>query len=258
MSSTYHLQLLKGRVAIVSGATRGIGYEIAKELAARGATVVVCSRDLKSAQAAAKKIGNNARAGRLDVSSAQSVKDLINTITKGGHGRIDILVNNAGYPFDRKTWYKKFHEVQDSEADAIIDVDLKGTYRLARAVIPAMIKKGGGVIISISSTPAIAGHAEGSPYTLAKSAIIAMTKHIALEYGQRNIRAYTLALGNIATDATFNSMTEKERKAAGQENAMKRWGKPEEVARVAASIASDDFSFATGNTIVIDGGAVLL
>jgi 3-oxoacyl-[acyl-carrier protein] reductase len=257
MSSTYYnLQLLKGRIALVSGATRGIGYEIAKELAARGATVIVCSRDLKSAQAAAKKIGNNACAGQLDISSAPSIKSLVNTITKE-HGSIDILVNNAGYPFDRKTWYKKFHEVQDSEADAIIDIDLKGTYRLTRAVVPAMMKKGG-VIISISSTPAIAGHAEGSPYTLAKSAIIAMTKHVALEYGQRNIRAYTLALGNIATDATFNSLTEKERKAAGQENAMKRWGKPEEVARVAASIAGDDFSFATGNTIVIDGGAVLL
>lgn len=248
--------MLKGRVAVVSGATRGIGYEIARELAARGAAVAVCSRDLKSAQDAAKKIGGNAFAGQLDVSSAQSVKNLVRTVAKE-HGRIDILVNNAGYPFDRKTWYKKFHEVKDDEADAIIDVDLKGTFRLTRAVIAAMTKKGG-VIISISSTPAIAGHTEGAPYTIAKSAIIAMTKHIALEYGADNIRAYTLALGNIATDATFNSMTEKERKAAAKENSMKRWGKPSEVARVAASLAGDDFSFATGNTIVIDGGAVLL
>lgn len=246
----------KGRIAVVSGATRGIGFEIAKELAARGAMVVVCSRDLTSAQAAAKKIGENARAAQLDISSAASVRSLVNMITKE-HGRIDILVNNAGYPFDRKIWYKKFHEVQDNEASAIIDVDLKGTYCLTRAVIPAMLKNGGAVI-SISSTPAIAGHMEGSPYTLAKSAIVAMTKHIALEYGKRNIRAYTLALGNIATDATFSSMTEKERKSAAQENAMKRWGKPAEVARVAASLTDDDFSFATGNTIVIDGGAVLL
>lgn len=255
MSSTYPLQLLEGRVAVVSGATRGIGFEIAKELAARGATVVVCSRDLKSAQEAAKKIGN-AHAAQLDISSAASVRSLVRKVVKE-HGRIDILVNNAGYPFDRKIWYKKFHEVQDKEADAIIDVDLKGTFRLTRAVIPAMVKKGG-VIISMSSTPAIAGHTEGAPYTIAKSAIIAMTKHIALEYGANNIRAYTLALGNIATDATFNSMTEKERKAAAQENAMKRWGEPSEIAKVAASIAGDDFTFATGNTIVIDGGAVLL
>ena len=129
---------------------------------------------------------------------------------------------------------------------------------MTRAVIPIMVKKKRGVIISISSTPAIAGHTEGAPYTLAKAGIIAMTKHVALEYGRDNVRAYTLALGNIATDATFNSMTEKERIAAAQENAMKRWGTPREVAKVAASVAGDDFSFATGNTIVIDGGAVFL
>lgn len=244
-------------MAVVSGATRGIGFEIAKELATRGATVVACSRDLKSAQDSAKKIGRRARAGLLDVSSAPSVKNFVSKTVKD-LGRIDILVNNAGYPFDRKTWYKKFHEVTDAEADAIFDVDLKGTFRLTRAVLPVMVKNKSGVIISISSTPAVAGHTEGAPYTLAKSAIIAMTKHIAREYGKDNIRAYTLALGNIATDATFNSMTEDERMAAGQENAMARWGKPEEVARVAASIAGDDFSFATGNTLVIDGGAVLL
>jgi 3-oxoacyl-[acyl-carrier protein] reductase len=85
-----------------------------------------------------------------------------------------------------------------------------------------------------------------------------MTKHIALEYGQRNIRAYTLALGNIASEATYGSMTPAERKKAAKENAMKRWGDPREVATIAASIASDDFAFATGNTIVIDGGTVLL
>jgi NAD(P)-dependent dehydrogenase (short-subunit alcohol dehydrogenase family) len=256
MSITYHSRL-KGRVAVVSGATRGIGFEIAKELAARGATVVACSRDLASAQGSAKKIGKRARAGLLDISSAQSVKSFVSK-TVGDLGRIDILVNNAGYPFDRKTWYKKFHEVTDDEADAVIDVDLKGTFRLTRAVLPVMIKNRTGVIVSISSTPAVAGHTEGAPYTLAKSAIVAMTKHVAREYGKDNIRAYTLALGNIATEATFKSMTEDERRAAEQENAMARWGRPEEVARVAASVASDDFSFATGNTIVIDGGTVLL
>jgi 3-oxoacyl-[acyl-carrier protein] reductase len=85
-----------------------------------------------------------------------------------------------------------------------------------------------------------------------------MTKHVAMEYAGRGIRAYTLALGNIATDATFKSMSAGAQKKAAQENAMKRWGDPKEVAKVAASIAGDDFTFATGNTIVVDGGAVLL
>ena len=256
MSATYHSGL-KGRVAVVTGATRGIGFEIASELAARGTTVIACSRHLASAEKAAGKIGKNAHAGAVDISNTASVQDFVKKAV-GDFGPVDILVNNAGYPFDRKAWYKRFHETTDEEADVVIKVDLTGTFRMTRAIIPIMVKKKGGVIISISSIPAIAGHTEGAPYTLAKAGIIAMTKHVALEYGRDNVRAYTLALGNIATDATFNSMTEKARIAAAQENAMKRWGTPREVAKVAASVASDDFSFATGNTIVIDGGAVFL
>jgi 3-oxoacyl-[acyl-carrier protein] reductase len=114
------------------------------------------------------------------------------------------------------------------------------------------------VIINIASTPAIVGHMAGAPYSIAKSGVIAITKHIALEYGEKNIRAYTLALGNISTEATFASMTVTERKKAAMENSMKRWGDPREVATIAASMASEDFAFATGNTIVIDGGTVLL
>jgi NAD(P)-dependent dehydrogenase (short-subunit alcohol dehydrogenase family) len=143
--------------------------------------------------------------------------------------------------------------------------------RLSRAVIPVMLQNTsttseneagngneGGVIINISSTPAIAGYTEGSPYTIAKTANIALTKCIAREYGSNNIRAYSLALGNIATLATYGSMTEECRHQASQEPSIKRWGKPEEVAKIAACIASNNFSFATGNTIVIDSGTVLL
>ncbi len=248
---------MKGRVAAVSGATRGIGFEIASELARRGATVVVCSRDIEGAKAAAKKIGPNVHPAALDISNPESVRAFVRR-TVARHGKIDILVNNAGYPFDKKIWYKKLHEVSDTDFDRILDVDLKGTFRLTRAVLAVMVKKKSGVIISISSTPALAGHVEGAPYTLAKAGIVAMTKHVAMEYASRGIRAYTLALGNIATDATFRSMSANAQKKAAQENAMKRWGDPKEVAKIAASVAGDDFTFATGNTIVIDGGAVLL
>lgn len=248
--------MLKGKVAVVTGASKGIGFEIAREFAERGASVILCSRKLLAAQKAADLIHGGALPEQLDITDAASVKKFV-ARTKERHGRIDILANNAGYPFERKVWYKSFHDVTDDELDRIIAVDLKGTARISRAVIPLMIKQGG-VIISISSTPPISGYTEGAPYTLAKAAIIAMTKHIALEYGNRGIRAYTLALGNIASEATFGSMTPAERKKAATENAMKRWGDPGEVAKIAASIASDDFSFATGNTIVIDGGTVLL
>jgi 3-oxoacyl-[acyl-carrier protein] reductase len=249
--------LLQGKVAVVTGATRGIGFATAKELVARGATVIVCSRDPASAQRSVKLIGKKAYPARLDVTNPQSVLGIVKQIILD-HGRIDILVNNAGYPFEPRIWYKKMHKVGDEELDAILEVDLKGTFRVTRSVLPAMIRGGGGVIINISSTPAIAGYTEGAPYSLAKASIVAMTKHVALEYGRDNVRAYTLALGNIATDATYNSMTAKARKAAAKEGAMKRWGRPEEVARVISGLASDDFSFATGNTIVVDGGTVFL
>lgn len=249
--------MLKGRVAVVTGATRGIGFATAKELAARGATVIVCSRDLASAQKAAGRIGKNAHGAGLDVASAKSVSGFAKEVV-ARRGRIDILVNNAGYPFDPKIWYKKMHKVGDDELDAVLAVDLKGTFRLTKAVLPVMARRKRGVIVSISSTPAIAGYSEGAPYSLAKAGIVAMTKHVALEYGRDNVRAYALALGNIATDATFNSLSAKAQKAAAQESAMKRWGRPEEVARVIAALAGDDFSFATGNTIVVDGGTVFL
>ncbi len=247
--------MLKSKVALVTGSAKGIGFEIAREFALRAAKVIICSRRLKDAQASAARIPN-ADAAELDITDDSSVERLASKLS-ADYGRLDILVNNAGYPFDRKIWYKEFHKVDDDEFKDVLAVDLRGSFRITRAVIPLMIKKGG-VIINVSSTPAVSGHTEGAAYTMAKSALIAMTKHIALEYGKKNIRAYTLALGNIASEATFNSMTPAERKKAANENAMKRWGRPEEVAKVAACIASDDFSFATGNTIIIDGGTVLL
>lgn len=249
--------MLKGKVAVITGATRGIGFEIAKEFAARGATVIVCSRKLANAEKTASLIKGKVYPEKLDVTDSVGVARFIRHLVKR-HRRIDILVNNAGYPFDLRIWTKRFHEVREDEFDRVMQVDLKGTLRLCQTALPFMIKGNGAVIINIASTPAVAGHTEGAPYTVAKAGVIAITKHIAREYGNKNVRAYALALGNISTEATFNSMTLTERKKAEMENSMKRWGKPQEVARVAACLASEDFSFATGNTIVIDGGTVLL
>ena len=257
--------LLKDKVAVVTGSTRGIGFAIAKEFAENnGATTIVCSRIKAQAERAIKQISSGkVFAAEIDVTSDSSVKKFMQQMLSKFEG-IDILVNNAGYPFDNNIWYKRFHEGTDEELQKIMGVDIQGSVRLSRAVISSMIQKninkkngGGGVIINMSSTPAIVGHTEGAPYTIAKAANIALTKCIAKEYGINGIRSYTLALGNIATMATYDSMTEVARKKAAEEPPMKRWGTPEEVAKIAASIASDGFSFATGNTIVIDGGTVL-
>jgi NAD(P)-dependent dehydrogenase (short-subunit alcohol dehydrogenase family) len=251
---------LKGKVAVVTGSTIGIDFAISKEFAENNdATVIVCSRSKQSAVKSAEEIKGKTFAAEIDVTNRSSIKRFLQQIVSD-HERIDILINNAGYPFDRKIWYKKFHEITDDEVDRIIEVDLKGSVHLSMAVLHSMLQNNleEWVIINISSTPAIAGHIEGASYTIAKAANIALTKCIVLEYGGKNIHAYTLALDNIATLAKYYSMNENDRNKAAEEPSMRRWGRPEEVAKVAACIASDNFSFATGNTIVIDGGTVLL
>ncbi len=260
---------MKVKIAIVTGSSRGIGYAIAKEFAEKKeAIVIVCSRRYEEAEKAAAKINGKTFAANIDVTDDTSIQKFLRQILHN-YKKIDILVNNAGYPFDKNIWYKKFHECTTEELDRVLEVDLKGSVRLSRAVIPIMLKntvsnniggkndEDGGVIINISSTPAIAGHSEGSPYAIAKAANIALTKSIVKEYGGNNIRAYSLALGNINTLATYESMTKKDRQQTADESPMKRWGRLEEFAKVAACIADNNFSYVTGNTIVIDGGTIL-
>jgi 3-oxoacyl-[acyl-carrier protein] reductase len=250
--------LLEGKVALVTGSTQGIGLAIVKEFAEHnGATVIVCSRSEDRAKKVAARINGITDFAGIDITSDSSVDRMMKKVL-ANQKRIDILVNNAGFPFERNIWYRPFHEIEIKDLQAILEVDTIGSVRLTKAVVNSMLtKQYGGVIVNISSTPAISGHYEGAPYTMAKAAVIALTKHIAREYGTNKIRAYTLLLGNIATDATYNAMTEEERLRGAQETSMKRWGKPKEVAKVAACVASDNFSFVTGNTIVIDGGAVI-
>jgi 3-oxoacyl-[acyl-carrier protein] reductase len=255
---------LVNKVALVTGSSSGIGFAISKEFAEnQGATVLVCSRNINDAIRASQKIEGNTQAVELDVTSERDVRSVV----KGAvldHGGIDILVNSAGHRFENAIWYKRYHQMTDRALDSIMEVDLKGTIHMTRAFLPSMIRKinrspgNSGVIINIASTPALSGQREGAPYTIAKAAVVAVTKHIALEYGNKKIRAYTLALGNIATDATYYSMTKRGRKRAVSESAMKRWGSAEEVAKVAACLGSESFSYATGNTIIIDGGKVIV
>ena len=263
---------LSDKVVIVTGSSKGIGFEIAKECSERGAIVIVCSRNLNQSKMAASKIKGTTLALEIDVTDESSINKFIKDVINKYHN-IDVLVNNSGYPFDNSVWNKKIHEGSDDELQKIINVDLFGSIRLCRAVIPLMIQTTyndhkhsniygiggmGGVIINISSTPAISGHVGGFPYSIAKSGNITLTKCIAKEYSSFGIRAYTLALGNITTAATLDSMTEQIIIKATLESPMKRWGKPDEVAKVAATLADDNFSYATGNTIVIDGGTVLI
>ncbi|HEY6165170.1 MAG TPA: SDR family NAD(P)-dependent oxidoreductase [Nitrososphaeraceae archaeon] len=216
---------LKVKVAVVTGSTRVIDFAISKEFAENNnAIVIVCSRSKQSAVKSAEEIKGKTFAAEIDVTNRSSIKRFLQQIVSD-HERIDILINNAGYSVDRKIWYKKFHEVTDDEVDRIIEVDLKGSMRLSMAVLHSMLQNNPeeGVIINISSTPAIAGHIEGASYTIAKAANIALTKCIVLEYSDKNIRAYTLALDNIATLAKYYSMNENDRNKAAEEPSMRRW-----------------------------------
>ena len=248
---------LDGKVGVVTGGAGGLGSEIAKELARKGAVVIITSRKKSKLQRPCNMIGKNCYGFELDVIKPNSIVQFIKRISKD-FDTVDVLVNNAGFPFEREIWFKKVHDITDKELLNILQVDLFGSFRISKEILKIMMKKRKGVIINIASTPAIAGHSHGSPYSIAKAGLICLTKHIALEYGQYNIRSYSVALGDIDTQAMHKSLSKSELQKARNENTLKRLGRPEEIARSIVSIAGENFSFSTGNTLIIDGGKLVI
>ena len=157
-------------------------------------------------------------------------------------GGIDVLVCAAGYPFQDALWNKPLHELNDTDFEKVLNVDLLGSFRLVKGVLPQMVQQKHGVIILFSSTPAISGYNKGGPYTVAKSAVRGLAKEIAAEYGTDNVRSYAIAPGNIKTGATFDNLSAEEQNILAQESPMKRWGDPSEVANVSVVLASDNLT----------------
>jgi 3-oxoacyl-[acyl-carrier protein] reductase len=248
---------LDGKICIVTGAAGGLGLEIAKELAKKRATVIITSRKKSRLQNACNLIGKNSYGFELDVSNMKSIVQFIKSISQV-FDTVDVLVNNAGFPFQRKIWFKNVHEITETELMNIIQVDLIGSFRISKEILKIMMKKRKGIIINVASTPAISGHTYGVPYTIAKAGLIGLTKHIALEYGKYNIRSYSVALGDIDTQAMRKSLSKSELQRVKNENTLKRLGRPEEIAKSIVSIASENFSFSTGNTLIIDGGKLVI
>jgi len=248
---------LDGKVGVVTGGAGGLGLEIAKELARKGAVVIITSRKKSKLQTACNMIGKNCYGFELDVIKPKSIVQFIKRVSKD-FDTVDVLVNNAGFPFEREIWFKKVHDITDKELFNIIQVDLFGSFRISKEILKIMMKKRNGVIINIASTPAISGHSYGSSYSIAKAGLICLTKHIALEYGQYNIRSFSVALGDIDTQAMHKSLSKGELQKARNENTLKRLGRPEEIARSIVSIAGENFSFSTGNTLIIDGGKLII
>lgn len=253
--------LLSGKKALVTGAGRGIGKSIALRMAQNGADIAIVARTRDDVQATANEIQTNfhriAVPINADISSKKGAVDIVKA-AREGLGAIDILVCAAGYPLIPKIWESELHEVDENDMRMIFETDCLGSFRLVKECLPVMISRQSGVIILFSSTPAIAGYGKGGAYTVSKAANLGMVKEIASAYGKFNIRAYAVAPGNIQTERTYNPLSEEERKTLASESSMKRWGKPEEVADVCVVLASDKMAFVTGQTVVVDGGTVMV
>lgn len=252
--------VLEDKVALVTGSTRGIGKAVAEAFSREGAQVIVNSRSQRDSKNLAAQLGKKFARKTLGVrgnlSVATDVKDMFKEVRKS-FGRIDVLVNNAGFPMLPERWNHSFIETKDTEFREVLEVDLMGTIRCCREALVLMKDQRRGVIINVSSTPALAGYNRGAAYTVAKAAILGLTRHLAYEYGRFSIRVNSLALGNISTPEYFNSLSEEEKETLGKEAPLRRWGTPNDIAGACLFLASDISSFITGQTLVVDGGTVM-
>jgi 3-oxoacyl-[acyl-carrier protein] reductase len=245
---------LTGKTAIVTGASRGIGAEIARNLASAGAKVVVnysgSQEKAESVVADIQANGGEAIAVQANVSDADAVKAMVEETMKA-FGSIDILVNNAGITRDNLMMRMK-----DDEWDDVINTNLKGVFICTKAVTRQMMKQRSGRIINIASIVGVMGNAGQANYVAAKAGVIGLTKTTARELASRNITANAVAPGFITTDMT-DKLGEDIQKNMLAQIPLGRFGNPEEVAKATLFLASDDSSYMTGQTLHLDGGMVM-
>ena len=245
--------LLEGKTALITGAARGIGKEIALAFAREGANIAFTDLELNEAAMetsnALNALGVKVQAYASDASSFEAAHAVVDEVVKD-FGRIDILVNNAG--ITRDTLLMRMSEQQ---WDVVMQVNLKSAFNFTHAVTPVMMKQRGGSIISLSSVVGINGNAGQANYAASKAGIIALMKSVAKELGGRNIRANAIAPGFIMTDMT-KALSEETLKQFVSMIPMRRGGEPEEVAKVALFLASDLSSYVSGQVIQVNGAMV--
>ncbi len=239
---------LENEIALVTGASRGIGAAIADELAVRGATVIGTATSESGAAAIAERLKAAGGHGRvLNVTEAGSIETLIDGIQKE-FGKLDILVNNAGITRDNLLMRMK-----DEDWQAILDTNLTSVYRSSKAVMRGMMKARKGRIINIASVIGVTGNAGQANYAAAKAGIIAFSKSLAREIGSRGITVNVVAPGFIATDMT-RDLPEETKAAMLQQIALGRLGEPTDIARAVAFLAGPDAAYITGDTLHVNGG----
>ena len=239
---------LKGEIALVTGASRGIGAAIADELAAQGATVIGTATSEAGAQAIGERLAAHGGAGRkLDVADGAQVDALVDAIAKE-FGPVSILVNNAGITRDNLLMRMK-----DEDWQAILDTNLTSVYRASKAVMRGMMKARKGRIVNIASVIGVTGNAGQANYAAAKAGIIAFSKSLAKEIGSRGITVNVVAPGFIATDMTAD-LPEAAKQAMLGQIALGRLGGPADIARAVAFLAGPDASYITGETLHVNGG----
>ena len=246
--------MLKGKVAVVTGASRGIGRAVALKLASMNATVIVNYAGSKDkAESVVKEIqemGKTAEAVQCDVSDFEQCSQLIQQVQEH-YGRIDILVNNAGITRDGLAMAMK-----EEDFDDVIATNLKGTFNCIRFASRIMMKQRYGKIINMSSVSGVTGNAGQVNYCASKAGIIGMTKSMARELAGRHINVNAIAPGFIETDMT-NELSEKVKEQAVAQIPLGRFGKAEEVAELAAFLAGNQSDYITGQVFHIDGGMVM-
>jgi NAD(P)-dependent dehydrogenase (short-subunit alcohol dehydrogenase family) len=245
--------ILKNKVAIVTGASRGIGRAIAETFVREGARVVIVGRKQESLDQVAREIGPSARPIACHVGRLADLENMVATTTQE-FGHIDILVNNAGTNVGQGPCLA----VDEGQFDKMIEVNLKSAFRLTRLVAPGMCERGSGSIINMSSISGLRPQFEGMLYSMTKAALIMMTQSYALELGPRGVRVNAIAPGLIETALSEYYWKDEERR--GQiltKQPIQRLGTPQDVAELALLLASDRGSYITGQTFVVDGGFML-